>query len=228
MANQQSRKFVAYLRVSTGKQSLSLDAQRETVQRFLTGKGWPPAAEFVEKESGKRNDRPELEKALALCRALRATLVVAKLDRLARNQAFLMALIDSAVDVVFCDLPNIPTGATGRFILQQMAGVAELEAGMISERTKAALAVVKAQGRTLGGFRGYVPSEEDRRAAAAARAAAADGRASDLRPLIEAARADGAESNTAMARWLNARGVPSPRGGTWQATSVGRLLQRLS
>lgn len=224
----QPQKFVTYLRVSTGKQSLGLDAQRETVQRFLTGKGWPPAAEFVEKESGKRNDRPELEKALALCRALRATLVVAKLDRLARNQTFLMSLVDSSVDVVFCDLPNIPTGATGRFILQQMAGVAELEAGMISERTRAALAVAKAQGRTLGGFRGYVPSTADRMAAAVARTAAAAGRAADLAPLIDAARADGATSNKALARWLNERDVPAPRGGAWQGTSVSRLLQRLA
>tara|TARA_R110002074_G_scaffold130555_2_gene272236 strand:- start:425 stop:1108 length:684 start_codon:yes stop_codon:yes gene_type:complete len=224
----QPQQFVTYLRVSTGKQSLGLEAQRETVQRFLAGKGWPPAAEFVERESGKRNDRPELEKALSLCRALRATLVVAKLDRLARNQAFLMALVDSAVDVIFCDLPNIPTGATGRFILQQMAGVAELEAGMISERTKAALAVVKASGKTLGGFRGHVPTNADRQAAATARTAAAVERASDLRPLIEAARADGETSNKGLARWLNSRGVPSPRGGTWQATSVGRLLQRMA
>lgn len=221
------QQFVSYLRVSTGRQSLGLEAQRDTVQRFLTGKGWPPAAEFVEKESGKRSDRPELEKALSLCRALRATLVVAKLDRLARNQAFLMALVDSAVDVVFCDLPNIPTGATGRFILQQMAGVAELEAGMISERTKAALAVVKANGKTLGGFRGHVPTDADRQAAATARTAAANERANDLRPLVDAARAAGETSNKGLARWLNAQGVPSARGGAWQATSVARLLQRL-
>src|SRR5918997_3223253 len=138
-------KTVAYYRVSTdrqGRSGLGLDAQRDTVRQFLAGTGgYPPIAEYVETESGRKTDqqRPELAKALAACRAHKATLVIAKLDRLSRNQAFLMRLVDSGVDVLFCDLPEIGRGATGRFMLQQMAAVAELEAGLISERTKAAL-----------------------------------------------------------------------------------------
>ena len=134
-------KHIAYYRVSTDRQKrsgLGLEAQQATVQAFL-GDGCPPVMEFTETESGRNNHRTELNKALAACRVHEATLVIAKLDRLSRNQGFLMSLIDGGVDVVFCDVPEIPSGATGRFILQQMAAVAELEAGLISERTKAAL-----------------------------------------------------------------------------------------
>jgi len=137
-------RYVAYYRVSTGAQGrsgLGIEAQRETAKRFLAaeGGGWPPLASFTETESGRRSNRPQLAKALAACRAHRATLVVAKVDRLTRSQAFLETLRDSGVEVRLCDLPDVK-GATGRFLLAQMAAVAELEAGLISERTKAALA----------------------------------------------------------------------------------------
>lgn len=138
------RKVVAYYRVSIGKQGrsgLGLDAQRSAVQSFIEASGsWPPVAEFTETESGRKVDRKQLATVLAACRVHRAVLVIAKLDRLSPNQSFLMALIGSGVDVLFCDLPQIPAGAVGRFMLQQMSAVAELEAGLISERTKAALA----------------------------------------------------------------------------------------
>ena len=136
-------KYVAYYRVSTdrqGKSGLGLDGQREMVRQFLSSSdGYPPIEEFVETESGRKVDRRELHRALASCRVHGATLIIAKLDRLSRNQTFLMELVDSGVDVLFCDLPQLPPGAAGRFMLQQMAAVAELEAGLISERTKAAL-----------------------------------------------------------------------------------------
>src|SRR5690606_29222952 len=104
-------------------------------------------------ESGKRNDRPELARALSHAKLTGATLLVAKLDRLARNVRFLHSVLESGVEVAFCDLPQVQ-GAMGRFIVNQMAGVAELEAGLISERTKAALNAAKARGVQLGGYRG--------------------------------------------------------------------------
>jgi DNA invertase Pin-like site-specific DNA recombinase len=141
-------KFVSYLRVSTDKQGrsgLGLEAQREAVTRYLNGGNWTLAAEYVETESGKRSDRPKLAAALAHAKAIRATVVFAKLDRLTRNVDLLRSLVASDVDLVFCDLPHVPPGAMGRFLLTQMASVAELD-----ERTKAALAAAKARGVKLG------------------------------------------------------------------------------
>src|SRR6516162_7570108 len=138
---QNTGKFVAYYRVSTGRQGRSgigLEAQREAVKTYLNGGDWQIVDEYTEVESGKNADRPALEKALAAARMHRASLV-SKVDRLTRSVAFLSRLLEAGVDVRFADLPQIE-GATGRFLLQQMVAVAELEAGMISARTKAALA----------------------------------------------------------------------------------------
>jgi DNA invertase Pin-like site-specific DNA recombinase len=148
--------FIAYYRVSTGKQGrsgLGIEAQRQAVANYLNGGNWRIVAEFTEIESGKRSDRPALEKALAAARVHQVPLVVAKVDRLTRSVAFLSRLLEAGVDVRFADLPAIE-GPTGRFMLQQMAAVAELEAGMISARTKAALAAAKRRGVKLGGDRG--------------------------------------------------------------------------
>src|ERR1700726_3766701 len=147
--------FIAYYRVSTGKQAksgLGIEAQRQAVATYLNGGNWRIIAEFTEIESGKRSDRPALEKALAAARVRQVPLVVAKVDRLTRSVAFLSRPLETGVDVRFADLPMIE-GATGKFLLQQMVAVAELEAGMISTRTKAALAAAKARGKTLGGTR---------------------------------------------------------------------------
>src|ERR1700758_2719915 len=149
-----NNRCVAYYRVSTAKQGhsgLGLQAQREAVVRYLNGDGSQVIAEFTEVESGKRSDRPQLEKALTAARLHRCSLVVAKVDRLTRSVSFLSRLLEAGVDVRFADLPAIE-GPTGRFMLQQMAAVAELEAGLISSRTKAALAAAKARGKRLGGF----------------------------------------------------------------------------
>jgi DNA invertase Pin-like site-specific DNA recombinase len=140
------------LRVSTDKQGrsgLGLEAQRAAVESYLNGAGGhsPPN---TPKQSGKRSDRPKLAKALAHAKAIGATVVFAKLDRLTRNVDLLRSLVASDVDLTFCDLPHVPPGAMGRFLLTQMASVAELEAGLISERTKAALAAAKARGVKLG------------------------------------------------------------------------------
>ena len=124
-------KFVSYLRVSTDKQGrsgLGLEAQRKAVARYLNGGSWKLVAEYVETESGKRSDRPKLAAALGHAKAIGATVVFAKLDRLTRNVDLLRTLVSSDVDLVFCDLPHVPAGAMGRFLLTQMASVAELEA----------------------------------------------------------------------------------------------------
>ena len=118
-----SGRFVAYYRVSTGKQGLGLDAQKKAVLDWLNGGRWQLAGEFTEKESGKRNDRPELAKALALCRLRKATLIIAKLDRLSRNVAFVSSLMDSGADFVCVDFPQ-----ANRLTIHILAAVAEHEA----------------------------------------------------------------------------------------------------
>jgi DNA invertase Pin-like site-specific DNA recombinase len=223
-------RYVAYYRVSTvkqGRSGLGIDAQREAVARCLNGDGWEIIAEFTEIESGRRTDRPELERALAAARLHRAPLVVAKVDRLTRSVSFLSRLLEAGVDVRFADLPAIE-GPTGRFMLQQMAAVAELEAGLISSRTKAALAAAKARGRKLGGRRGVRLSPEAQAAGRAMQAARAFDRAADLRPVLAELRELGVSTLFGIARALNDRSIPTARGnGLWTATQVGRVLDRL-
>jgi DNA invertase Pin-like site-specific DNA recombinase len=226
-------KFVSYLRVSTDKQGrsgLGVEAQREAVARYLNGGTWSLAAEFVETESGRRSDRPKLAAALAHAKAIGATVVFAKLDRLTRNVDLLRALVASGVDLIFCDLPNVPPGAMGRFLLTQMASVAELEAGLISERTKAALAAAKARGVKLGnpnGARALRGKQTGNREAVAAIKAKVRNRANDLRAIIDDLRGQGISSIRATAEELNRRTILTPRGGHWHPTSVVRLLERL-
>jgi DNA invertase Pin-like site-specific DNA recombinase len=214
-------RHVAYYRVSTdrqGRSGLGLEAQREAVRVFLDGKGWPPMAEFTEVESGKRKDRPELEKAMEACRLYKATLVIAKLDRLARNVAFVSTLMEGGVEFVAADFPQ-----ANRLTIHILAAVAEHEAAMVSQRTKAALAAAKVRGTKLGGFRGYRPTDEDRARAVAARRGHADERAGRVAPVIAEIRATGATSLRAIAAELDARGIPAPRGGRWSATAVMRV-----
>jgi DNA invertase Pin-like site-specific DNA recombinase len=230
MATPHTGGFVCYYRVSTlkqGKSGLGIEAQREAVGRYLNGGRWRIIAEFTETESGKRADRPELDKALAAARTHRVPVVVAKVDRLTRSVAFLSRLLEAGVDVRFADLPTIE-GPTGRFMLQQMASVAELEAGMIAARTKAALQAVKARGKKLGGYRGNQLTDAARAAGCRAVQARADARAADLAPIVRDAQRAGAGSLRAIAAVLNARGIPTPRGrGAWQAGTVSQLLARL-
>ena len=138
--------YVSYLRQSTKKQSLSnlgIEAQREIIQKHLGQ--IQPIAEFVETESGKRTDRPKLAEALELCRKTKSTLIVAKLDRLSRNVAFTSKLLESDVEIKFCDFPE-----ANRLVLHIIASIAEYEAGLISTRTKQALKAKKARGVRLG------------------------------------------------------------------------------
>jgi DNA invertase Pin-like site-specific DNA recombinase len=221
------------LRVSTERQGRSgsgLDAQRAAVSRHVADSAdGRVVAEFTEVESGRKNDRAELAAALTACRAHRATLLIAKLDRLARNARFLLGVVEGSGEggVVFCDLPSVPPGPVGKFLVTQMAAVAELEAGLISQRTRAALAAAKARGVRLGNPRLRAGAPGQARAAAAARSARARGRAADLLPLVEQARRAGAATLRELAAALTARGVPAPAGGhAWHPQQVRRLLGR--
>lgn len=227
----QSGGFIAYYRVSTskqGKSGLGLEAQRAAVAGYLNGGDWRIVGEFTEVESGKRSDRPQLDAALAMARVHRAPVVVAKVDRLTRSVAFLSRLLEAGVDVRFADLPQIE-GATGQFMLTQMAAVAQLEAAMISKRTKVALAEAKKRGQKLGGDRGARLSAKARKAGTAATVAKAAARAADLHPMITELQGRGCKSLRAIATALNEAGIPTARGnGTWSAVQVSRVLSRQS
>ena len=187
------------------------------------------AAEFQEVESGKRADRPQLAAALASCRTRRAVLVIAKLDRLARNARFLLSVVEGSGEagVVFCDLPTVPAGPVGKFLLTQMAAVAELEAGLISQRTRAALAVAKARGVRLGNPR-LVPATPAMAAVARqARSRQVAERTADVLAVLRQVQAEGASSLRTVAAGLQARGVLTPAGKVqWSATQVRRLANR--
>ena len=220
-----SGKFVAYYRVSTQKQGrsgLGLEAQRHAVAEFLNGGDWKIVGEFTEVESGKRADRPELARALAMCRLRGAKLVIAKLDRLSRNAHFLLGLQEAGVDFVAADMPN-----ANQLTVGIMAVVAQDEAKRISERTKAALQAAKKRGVTLGGFRGYVPTARMRKLSAEALKERGDARAADLAPIIKELQAAGKTSLRAIAAGLNEAGIPTARGGEWSSPQVMRILERL-
>lgn len=217
--------YVPYARVSTaqqGRSGLGLEAQQEAIRSYLKPGDELLVPTYVEVESGKRADRPELAKALAHAKLTGATLLVAKLDRLARNVRFLHSVLESGVEVAFCDLPQVQ-GAMGRFIINQMAGVAELEAGLISERTKAALKAAKERGVKLGGYRGgpIVNHTEG----LAERQRRAEDFASRIRPVITEAQASGATSLRQIAAYLTGRGVQTRRGGPWDAAKVRQVMQ---
>ena len=215
--------YVGYARVSTTKQGnsgLGLEAQEAAIRRHLREGDELLAPLMVEVESGRKDDRPVLKAALARCRLVGATLLVSKLDRLARNRA----VMGSGVPVGFCDLPAIQ-GATGTFLFGIMAEVAQLEAGLIGERTRAALAASRARGKRLGGYRGGpVP---DSALSVARRQGTAEAFAGRVAPMAREMRQAG-RSLGAIAAELAAQGVRTPRGGTaWTATAVQRVLARM-
>ena len=225
-------RFISYLRVSTdsqGRSGLGLEAQCQAVAAHIAQAGGELVAEFQEVESGKRADRPQLAAALAACRTRRAVLVIAKLDRLARNARFLLSVVEGSGEagVVFCDLPTVPAGPVGKFLLTQMAAVAELEAGLISQRTRAALAVAKARGVRLGNPR-LVPATPAMAAVARqARSRQVAERTADVLAVLRQVQAEGASSLRTVAAGLQARGVLTPAGKVrWSATQVRRLTSR--
>jgi DNA invertase Pin-like site-specific DNA recombinase len=214
-------KFVAYYRVSTDRQGMSglgLDAQRQAVATHI-GQA-ELVAEFTEVESGRKNDREQLALALSLAKRTKAVLVIAKLDRLARNVHFISGLLESGVPFVCADMPE-----ADRTFLQMMAVFAEWEARKISERTKAALAQVKAKGRKLGS-----PTPELGSAAGIAKLQAkADKYADRIGPVVrEIIAKTGAKTLRDIAEVLQARGIETPRGGcVWHASQVSNLLKRI-
>lgn len=222
--------FVAYYRVSTdqqGRSGLGLDAQRAAVGARIASVGGKLIEEFEEVESGKRNDRPQLAAALAACRARRATLIVAKIDRLARNAAFLLSVAEGTGEagVMFCDLPQIPAGPMSKFILTVMAAVAELERGLISQRTKDALAAAKARGTKLGGPNFRSGDRSAARAGRKAQSLRSVQRAADTLPFIEQAKLAGAHSLRKIADTLTSWSIQPPSGGDrWHAQQVRRIL----
>jgi len=228
-----STPFVAYYRVSTdqqGRSGLGLEAQRAAVAaRIAATSGGRLVEEFEEVESGRKADRPQLIAALAACRARRATLIVAKLDRLARNTAFLLSVAEGTGEngVAFCDLPQIPPGPMSKFIVTIMAAVAELERGLISERTKAALAAAKARGVKLGGPNIRSGDRSAARAGRKAQSLRSDQRAADVLPFIEAAKRAGCISLRQIADALTARGISPPSGGDrWHAQQIRRIIAK--
>lgn len=214
-------RFIAYYRVSTtrqGRSGLGLEAQRHAVLARLNG--IKPISEFTEVETGTRADRPQLAAALAACRVHKAVLVIAKLDRLARNVAFVSKLMEAGVEFEAVDFPQ-----ANRLTIHILAAVAEHEARMISERTRAALAAAKARGTILGGARGRAGTCTDLQKARAARTAKAALRAADLRPTLLSIQAEGATSLRSIASGLNARQISAARGGQWSAAQVRTILR---
>ena len=210
--------YVSYYRVSTQRQGasgLGLDAQRKSVSEYLNGGDWAIVAEFIEVESGKRNNRPKLAEAIATCKRLQATLIIAKLDRLARNVHFISGLMESGVEFIAVDNPN-----ANKLMLHLLAAFAEHEREQISERTKSALASAKARGVTLGAY-GKTLAESNRQAA--------KDFAETLRPIIAAIKAEGHTTTRAICDQLNARKIATAGGvgRKWHVSSAHGVLKRL-
>ncbi|MGC4033615.1 MAG: recombinase family protein [Tepidisphaeraceae bacterium] len=219
-----SRPFVAYYRVSTQKQGrsgLGLEAQRTMIAECVARLGGAIVGAFEEVESGKHHEnRPELRKALALARRCRATLIVAKLDRLARNVAFVSALLDTpGVEFKAADFPD-----ASRMMLQLLAVFAEYEREMISKRTKEALAARRARGLSLGNPTNLQAAAFD---VAGHNRAKARAEAERLRPVIDGLRREGVTTVRAICAALNEKGYVTERGGSWHRSGVGRVLRRL-
>jgi DNA invertase Pin-like site-specific DNA recombinase len=214
-------RFVAYYRVSTaqqGRSGLGLEAQRAAVREWLNGGDWQLVAEYEDVESGKRDDRAGLQAALNACRLRGAKLVIAKLDRLSRDAAFLLTLQNGGVGFIACDMPEANELTVGI-----MAVVAQAERKMISTRTKAALAAAKARGTVLGGYRGgRKPNPQE---GAEARKRHADDFAARLQPIVAPMRDQGMSLRQIAAR-LAADSIETPNGGAWSADAVRRVLLR--
>lgn len=216
---------INYYRVSTSKQGrsgLGLQAQRAAIADFCASRGCEPIAEYTEQESGKRDDRPELVKALHHAKVTGATLVIAKLDRLTRNLAFLAALQDAGTKFVAADMPE-----ANELTIHIMAAMAQAERKAISKRTVEALAAAKARGTKLGNPKGAKAFGSYRGNGLAVAAIKAKSRAfaADLMPVIDAVRSEGHSSLRAIAKELSKRGIVTARGGSWSPQSVSNLLR---
>jgi DNA invertase Pin-like site-specific DNA recombinase len=223
------KKIVSYLRVSTARQGssgLGLEAQRQAVEQYASSMAASITATFTEVETGRLNARPELAKALHLAKVTGATLVIAKLDRLSRNAAFLITLQDAGVKFVAADLPQ-----ANNLTIGIMALVAQQEAEAISKRTKEALDAAKRRGKVLGnpnGAAALLKAAKGNTAALSAIKSKADNHASNLHPVIDSLKSEGIISLGGIAKAFNERGMLTPRGGIWHKTSVSNLLARIS
>ena len=217
-------RYVAYLRVSTQRQGVSglgLQAQQEIIRKFLNGNS--PIAEFVEVESGRKSDRPKLHEALELCKKEKATLIVAKMDRLSRNVTFTSQLLDSGTEIVFCDFPR-----ANRLVLTIIAAISEYEAGLIRQRTKAALQVKKENGCRLGkpdnlmrNFDRAIANSRNTNQAKALNNPNNKRAVAILRGLVTKT-----SNLSEMARVLNEEGFQASKGGRFSAKQVSILLSR--
>lgn len=217
-------KFITYYRVSTTKQGdsgLGLEAQQMAVKKHLAQVGGVELASFTEIETGKNNARPKLQEALLRCRQTRATLLVAKFDRLSRNAAFLLTLRDSNMKFVAADMPD-----ANNLTIGLLAVVAEHEREMISKRTKEALAAAKARGKKLGNPR-IGPGDDYASSMAREQAARLYAeRAEELRPIVEAANTTNASK---LCEYFAMLGIPSPRGkDKWNSAAARRLMKFLA
>jgi DNA invertase Pin-like site-specific DNA recombinase len=221
-------RFIGYLRVSTSKQGssgLGLEAQRESIHAYMNGGDWQLLQEFVEVESGKKDDRTQLRLALEACKRKGAALVIAKLDRLSRDVAFIANLMKSGVDFVACDFPQ-----ANKLTIHLLAAVAEHEREMCSKRTKEALAAAKARGVKLGTPDNLKPAiaKKGRVMGVEAIKEKADSFADAVCPTLIGYLEEGLSLN-AIARKLNEEGVLTARGkaGSWTARTVKNVLDRV-
>lgn len=221
-------RFVSYLRVSTkrqGRSGLGEEAQRKAITDYLNGGHWELVKEFVEVESGKRHEnRPQLQAALEACKVTHSTLLIAKIDRLARNVAFISNLMESGIEFVAVDFPS-----ANRLTVHILAATAEYERDMIAKRVKEALATAKARGVRLGNPTGRLPegaSKTGNAASIRSRAKKANEHAERLYETIKAYQ-DTGSSLRAIARKLNDEKIVTPTGkGEWKAATVSRVLER--
>ncbi len=210
--------YIAYYRVSTdkqGKSGLGLDAQRKAVEGHIKAAGGVLIEEYTEIESGHKNKRPELNTALSACKKQKAVLIIAKLDRLGRNVAFIASLMESRVDFVCCDNPH-----ANRLMLHMLAAFAEHEREQISERTKKALAAAKARGVELGKNGKDVLAPQNKKEA--------DRFAESMKPVIEDIKKAGCTTIRGIRDELNRREIPSARENAWHYGTVYNLLQRVA
>ncbi|WP_245454044.1 recombinase family protein [Aquabacter cavernae] len=220
-------KYVSYYRVSTsrqGKSGLGLGGQKEAVHRHLKEDA-QIVGEFIEVESGRHSNRPKLNEAIQACKAWKAKLIIAKLDRLSRNVAFISSLMESGVEFVAVDFPD-----ANRLTLHILAAVAEHEAICISARTKEALACAKSRGKRLGGHRGSTPSDSCRRLGVASVRKSANERLLAVWPVIQPLLGEGHMPPARIAKFLNLRGIPTlgEGGKGWQTVQVSRMLAHAS
>lgn len=219
-------RYIAYIRVSTpkqGKSMLGIEAQKAAVAEFLKRTGGQLLAEFVEIQTGTHEQRPQLVEALKLCKLTNSTLLIAKLDRLSRNAAFLLALQNAGTRFIACDCPHMDQTTVGI-----LAVIAQSERQAISQRTKSALAAAKARGIKLGN-----PSLKGGNASTAsiarlARSKKAMNRAHELEDVIQDSKRNGCKTLRDIASHLNRLGITTPRGRAWHASSVRLVMQRLS